>query len=134
MGLISNSLKSNVICILPFSIQSLLRIMSLEISLTYMVICCCPSRVLSWPSIYFLKMIFSSVVVLASASYLTKMVLSLFLRAYVFDTIVVLVPKLINPSLVTAFPSSSLIVTKRVIKVLSPSSLPFSRLSRFLTC
>ena len=134
MRLVSNSLKSNVIRTLFFSIQFLFRIMSLEIDPIYMIICYCLFRVLSWPSIHFLRIIFSFVTVLTSVSYLAGMVFNPFLCIHVFDITVILVPESISLILVTALSSSSLIITRRVIRVLSPSSSPFLGPPRFLTC
>ena len=129
--LVSNSLKSNVIRILSFSIQSFSRITFLEIDPIYMIICYCLSDVQSWSFIYSFRIIFSFITILVSVSYLTEMVFSLFSRVHVYDTTVILVPESISPSLVVVLSFVSRTVIKRVIKVSNPNFSSFSRLSRF---
>ena len=125
------SLSSNVIRILFFFIQSLSRIMSLKISLTYMVICCWLSEILNWLFIHSLKIIFSFVIILVFVSYLTKMIFSLFSWIHVLNIIVILVSKSISFSFVTVLSSLSHIIIERVIKISSLDASSFLRLSRF---
>ena len=117
-----------------FFIQSLSRIISLEIDLTYIVIHYCFSEVLSCPLIHFLRVTLSLMTVLVSISYVTEIVTSSFFRVQISEITVVLVPVSISLSSVVTYPFSSRIVTERVIRSLSPDSLSVSELLRFPTC
>ena len=114
-----------------FFIQSLSRIISRDIDLTYIVIHYCLSKVLSCPLIHFLKITLSLVVVLTSVSYVAEIVSSSFFRTQVSDTTIVLVLVSISPSLVVACLSSFRIVIERVIKFPSPDFSSVSELLRF---
>ena len=131
MESISNSSSSNVIWTLFFSIQSLSRIISLEIDLTYIVIHYWFSGVLSWLFIHFLRIIFSFIIVLVSISYLIEMIFSLFFWIYVLDITVVLVSKSISLSLVTILSSLSCIIIEKVIRFSSSKFFSFLEFSRF---
>ena len=131
MRSISNSLSSNVIRTLFFFIQSLSRIMSLEIDLIYMVIRYWSFSVLSWLFIHFLRTIFSFVTVLVFVLYLIEMIFSLFFWIHVLNTTIVFVSKSISLSLITILSSSSCMIIERVIRFPSPDSSSFLRLSHF---
>ena len=129
----SNSLSLNVIRTLFFFIQSLSRIMSLEIDLTYIIIYYWFSNILNQFFIYFLKMTFSFVIVLISISYLTKMIFSLFFQIHVLNITIILVSKLISLSLVVILSSLFCMIIERIIRFSSSDSLSFLELLRFLT-
>ena len=131
MKSISNSLSSNVIRTLFFFIQSLSRIMFLEIDLTYMIIYCWLSEILNCFFIYSLKIIFSFVTILVSVSYLIEIILSLFFWIHILDIIVIFVSKSISLFLVTVLSSLFRIVIERVIRFSSFSFSSFLELSRF---
>ena len=129
----SNSSSSNVIRTLFFSIQSLFRITFLEIGLTYMIIHCWPSSVLSWLFIHSLRIIFSFVIVLVFISYLIKMTFNLFSRVHFLDIIVILISESISLSLVVILSSSSCIIIEKIIRFSSFNFSSFLRLFRFST-
>ena len=80
---------------------------------------------MSWSFIYFLKIIFSFIIVLVSISYLIEMIFSLFFWVHVLNTIVVLISKSISLFLVIVLSSLSYIVTEKVIRFSNSNSFPF---------